>query len=170
MSRGELVPDEVTIGMLLERIAKPDAEPGFMLDGFPRTIAQAEALDVALAERGGAIDVVLYIEAPEDELIARLSGRWTCPDCGAIYHEQAHPPNHAGHCDDCGAGLVQREDDRPQTVRQRLDVNREWTAALVGFYERAGKLHTVDGCGAPSAVTERLLSVLDGVSVSVRKA
>ena len=170
MSRGELMPDEVTIGMLLERIAEPDAEPGFMLDGFPRTIAQAEALDVALAERGGAIDVVLYIEVPEDELIARLSGRWTCPGCGAIYHEQSNPPDHAGRCDGCGTALVQREDDRPETVRQRLDVNGEWTAALVEFYERAGKLHAVDGCGAPSKVTERLLSVLDGVSVSVQKA
>ena len=170
MSRGELVPNEVTIGMLLKRIARDDAEPGFMLDGFPRTIAQAEALDVALAEHGGAIDIVLYIEVPEDELIARLSGRWTCPDCGAIYHEQANPPDHAGHCNDCGGELVQREDDRPQTVRQRLSANREWTAALVEFYELAGRLHAVDGRGAPSEVTERLLSVLDGVSVSVRKA
>ncbi len=88
----------------------------------------------------------------------------------ATHHEQANPPDHAGHCDGCGTELVQREDDGPETVRQRLDVNREWTAALVEFYERAGKLHAVDGRGAPSEVTERLLSVLDGVSVSVRKA
>jgi adenylate kinase len=133
MSRGELVPDEVTIGMLLERIAKPDAGVGFMLDGFPRTIPQAEALDAALAERGGGIDAVLYIQVPEDLLMARLTGRWSCPNCGAIYHELTSPPKQPRVCDRCGAALTQRDDDRPDTVRARLDTNREWTEALARY-------------------------------------
>jgi adenylate kinase len=113
MSRGELVPDAVTIGMLLERIAKPDANVGFMLDGFPRTIPQAEALDRALADSGGGIDAVLYIQVPEDLLMARLTGRWSCPQCGAIYHELTNPPKQRGVCDQCGSTLSQRQDDRP---------------------------------------------------------
>ncbi len=163
MSRGELVPDEVTIGMLLERIEKPDAGAGFMLDGFPRTIPQAEALDRALAGRGEAIDAVLYIQVPEAELMARLTGRWTCPQCGAIYHERYNPPKQAGRCDHDGASLTQRADDRPETVQQRLEVNREWTEALADFYARAGKLHAVDGSGDPAGVTAALERVLDGV-------
>ena len=157
--------------MLLERIARADAAPGFMLDGFPRTIAQAEALDAALAGREAAIDAVLYIQVPEQDLMARLTGRWTCPDCGAIYHELHSPPKRERHCDNCpDTELTQRADDRPETVRQRLDVNREQTEALAGYYERAGKLLAVDGRGEPSEVAERLLAALDGMSVSARKA
>ena len=163
MSRGELVPDEVTIGMLLERIEKPDAQAGFMLDGFPRTIPQAEALDRALAGRGEAMDAVLYIQVPEAELMARLTGRWTCPQCGAIYHERYNPPQRAGICDHDSASLTQRADDRPETVQQRLEVNREWTEALADFYARAGTLHAVDGSGDPAGVTAALERVLDGV-------
>ena len=171
MARGELVPDDVTIGMLLERIAKPDAAPGFMLDGFPRTIAQAEALDAALAERGGAIDAVLHIDVPEGELMARLTGRWTCPDCGSIYHVLHNPPQREGRCDDCpDSELTQREDDRPETVRQRLDVNREQTEALATYYRGAEKLHTVDGSVEPTAVTEALMAVLARVLAAAQKA
>lgn len=166
MSRGELVPDAVTIAMLLERIAKPDAAPGFMLDGFPRTIAQAEALDAALAERGLAIDAVLYIQVPEAELLERLTGRHTCPGCGTIYHMRFDPPRDGKRCDECGRGLKQREDDRPETVRQRLDANRASTDALVEYYERAGTLHAVDGTGEPAAVTALLLRELSGVSAA----
>ena len=171
MSRGELVPDDVTIGMLLERIAKPDAEPGFMLDGFPRTIAQAQALDAALGERGAAIDAVFYIEVPEAELMARLTGRRTCPDCGSIYHVVHNPPQREGRCDDCpDSALTQREDDRPETVRQRLEVNREQTEALVVYYRGAEKLHAVDGAAKPAAVTEALMLVLNRVAAAAQRA
>jgi adenylate kinase len=164
MSRGELVPDAVTINMLLARIQRPDAAAGIMLDGFPRTIPQAEALDEALAEQGRRIDAVLYIKVPEDLLMARLTGRWSCPNCGAIYHELTSPPREAGKCDNCGAALTQRADDRPDTVRARLDTNREWTEALASYYELQGKLHTVDGTGEPSEVTARLTEEISTVS------
>ncbi|TAJ17376.1 MAG: adenylate kinase [Dehalococcoidia bacterium] len=157
MSKGELVPDEVTIGMLLERIAKPDAQVGLMLDGFPRTIPQAEALDKALAGRGQQIDAVLYIQVPESDLMARLTGRWSCPNCGAIYHNQTKPPKVAGKCDECGATLTQRADDQPATVKTRLDTNRAWTEALAEFYGKQGKLHEIDGTGEMDAITARLI-------------
>jgi adenylate kinase len=170
MSRGELVPDEVTISMLLDRIAKPDAAKGIMLDGFPRTIPQAEALGRALADQDRAIDAVLYIKVPEDLLMSRLTGRWGCPQCGAIYHELTSPPKHQGKCDRCGADLTQRADDRPETVATRLATNRSWTEALAEFYERQGKLHAVDGIGEPTDVTERLMGEIDAVSARAGKA
>ncbi len=170
MSRGELVPDEVTIGMLLDRIQRPDAAAGIMLDGFPRTIPQAEALDTALSDQGRAIDAVLYIKVPEDLLMARLTGRWSCPECGAIYHELTSPPAEAGKCDKCGATLTQRADDRPDTVRARLDTNRAWTEALADYYEAQRKLHTVDGTGEPDEVTARLTDEIASVSSGVEKA
>lgn len=170
MSRGELVPDEVTINMLLERIARPDAAAGIMLDGFPRTIPQAEALDAALANQGRGIDAVLYIKVPEDLLMARLTGRWSCPNCGAIFHELTSPPAEKGKCDRCGAELTQRADDRPDTVRARLDTNRTWTEALADYYEKQGKLHPVDGTGEPDQVTARLTTEIDAVSAASGKA
>ena len=170
MSRGELVPDEVTIGMLLDRIQRPDAAAGIMLDGFPRTIPQAEALDAALSGQGRAMDAALYIKVPEDLLMARLTGRWSCPNCGAIYHELTNPPAVAGTCDRCGAGLTQRADDRPDTVRARLDTNRAWTEALAEYYEKQGKLHTVDGTGGPDEVTARLTQAIAAVSSHAEKA
>lgn len=170
MSRGELVPDEVTIGMLLERLQRSDAAAGIMLDGFPRTIPQAEALDAALSDQGRAIDAVLYIKVPEELLMARLTGRWSCPECGAIYHELTSPPAEAGKCDRCGATLTQRADDRPDTVRARLDTNRAWTEALAGYYEAQRKLHSVDGTGEPDEVTGRLTDEIASVSSGVEKA
>lgn len=170
MTAGKLVPDEVTIGMLLERIAKPDAQVGLMLDGFPRTIPQAEALDRALAEQDSQIDAVLYIQVPEDELMERLTGRWSCPQCGAIYHTQTRPPKTDRVCDECGAALTQRADDQPTTVQARLDTNREWTEQLAAYYGAQGKLREVDGTGAPESITARLLEALDGLSLQGRKA
>lgn len=170
MSAGALVPDEVTIGMLLERIAKPDAAAGLMLDGFPRTIPQAEALDQALAGQGSQIDAVLYIMVPEAELMERLTGRWSCSQCGAIYHTQTKPPKTSGVCDECGGTLTQRADDQPETVKARLDTNRAWTEQLADFYGRQGKLHEIDGTGEPSDITQRLLSALQGVSAGSEKA
>ena len=170
MSRGDLVPDEVTIGMLLERIAQPDAAAGYMLDGFPRTIAQAQAqaLDAALAQRGVAIEGVLYLELPEPELVARLSGRRICDGCGAIYHLVHHPPRDSERCDNCGGALQQREDDRPDAVQRRLDVNREPTEALAEHYAHLGRLRRVDGSGEPSQVTERLLAAIESVSAAAQ--
>jgi adenylate kinase len=170
MSRGELVPDEVTIAMLLERIRRPDAAAGIMLDGFPRTIPQAEALDRALAELGRAIDAVLYIQVPEPLLVARLTGRWGCPNCGAIYHQLSSPPRAAGVCDRCGATLTQRADDQPATVQARLDTNRTWTEALASYYQAQRKLHGIDGTGEPAQITERLLVAISAVSGSAGKA
>ncbi len=166
MSRGELVPDEVTIGMLLERIAQPDAGQGIMLDGFPRTIPQAEALDVALSERGSPIDAVLYIQVPESDLMTRLTGRWTCPQCGAIYHVQASPPQTAGVCDNDQTQLTQRADDQPDTVKARLETNREWTEQLASYYGNASKLHAIDGTGDPAGITARLTSAIESVSAA----
>jgi len=170
MSKGELVPDEVTIGMLLERIAQSDAEKGIMLDGFPRTIPQAGALDAALWGRGSKIDAVLYIEVPEDQLMARLTGRWTCPTCGAIYHELSSPPKTAGRCDNEDAELSQRADDQPETVKARLDTNREWTEQLATYYAAAAKLHHIDGTGAPAEITDRLLTAIESVPVATTEA
>ena len=167
MSKGELVPDEVTIGMLLERIAKPDAQVGLMLDGFPRTIPQAEALDRALAGRGQQIDAVLYIQVPEGDLMERLTGRWSCPSCGAIYHNQTKPPKADGKCDECGAALTQRADDQPATVKTRLDTNRAWTEALAEFYGKQGKLQKIDGTGAMDAITARLIESISQVPGAV---
>lgn len=166
MSAGKLVPDEVTIGMLLERIAKPDARVGLMLDGFPRTIPQAEALDRALAEQGSKIDAVLYIQVPEADLVGRLTGRWSCSQCGAIYHMLTKPPKAAGVCDECGGVLSQRADDQPATVKARLDTNRAWTEQLAEFYGKQGKLHDIDGTGEPEEITERLLQAIARVTVT----
>ena len=164
MSAGALVPDEVTIGMLLERIAQPDAAVGLMLDGFPRTIPQAEALDAALANEGSKIDSVLYIQVPEAELVARLTGRWSCGNCGAIYHMQSKPPKAAGVCDECGGALSQRADDQPATVNARLETNRAWTEALAEYYGNQGKLQAIDGTGSPDDITARLEGALAKVS------
>lgn len=164
MSAGALVPDEVTIGMLLERIAKPDAAKGLMLDGFPRTIPQAEALDKALEGQGAKIDSVLYIQVPEAELVARLTGRWSCGNCGAIYHMQTKPPKAAGVCDECGGQLSQRADDQPATVNARLETNRAWTEALAEYYGNQGKLQAIDGTGSPDDITARLEAALAKVS------
>ena len=164
MSAGALVPDEVTIGMLLERIAQPDAAVGLMLDGFPRTIPQAEALDAALAQQDSKIDRVLYIQVPEAELVARLTGRWSCGNCGAIYHMQSKPPKVAGVCDECGGQLSQRADDQPATVNARLETNRAWTEALAEYYGNQGKLQAIDGTGSPDDITARLEGALAKVS------
>ena len=170
VSQGELVPDELTIGMLLERIEQPDAAAGTMLDGFPRTIPQAEALDAALGDRDQAIDGVMYIQVPEELLMARLTGRWTCPGCGAIYHELMHAPRQQGACDECGEQITQRADDQPETVSVRLAANRESTDALAGYYRAQSKLHDVEGTGEPADVTTRLVTILDDLSARVEKA
>lgn len=157
---GKLVPNELTIGMLLDRIAQPDCANGCMLDGFPRNLEQAEALDKALEAGGKQVDKALYIKVSEDELVRRLSGRWLCPKCAAVYHEVSAPPKTAGVCDKCGSELTQRADDKPDVVRTRLQVNMENMQPLVDYYDAQGKLSSVDGERDAPAVTADLKAAL----------
>ena len=144
MDKGELVPDEVTIGIVKERLSKPDCEKGFLLDGFPRTVAQAEALERLLNELNTKLDYVLHVKVPTEKLIERLTGRRICPTCGATYHVEFNPPKQEGICDHDGTELIQREDDQPETVKNRLDVNIEQTQPLLDFYEDKGYLVDID--------------------------
>jgi adenylate kinase len=145
MDQGELVPDEVTIGIVKERLAKDDCKNGFLLDGFPRTIAQAEALEQLLSELGLALDHVIHVDVPEEKLVERLTGRRICPTCGTAYHVIFNPPKVEGICDKDGSQLVQRDDDTAETVKKRLSVNIEQTQPLLDFYESKGYLVNVNG-------------------------
>ena len=145
MSRGELVPDKVTIGMLKERIEQPDAAPGVLLDGFPRTATQADALSSLLADNGQRVSVVLFISAPQEVLLKRLADRWTCGQCGAIYNTLSNPTHETGVCDRCGGQVVQRADDNPDVHRKRIDVYLEQTMPLVEYYRQKGLLAEIDG-------------------------
>jgi adenylate kinase len=160
MDRGELVPDAVTIDMLLERLAKPDAEKGILLDGFPRNTAQAEVLDKALADKGGRVDVAPYIEVPEADLVARLGGRWICRAVGHPYHELTKPPVTPGVCDVDGSDLYQRTDDQPATVQARLRQQLGALDTVVDYYRGKGVLKGVDGRRGINQVTEDLLVAL----------
>ncbi|MBI3158922.1 MAG: adenylate kinase [Chloroflexi bacterium] len=164
MNRGELVPDDVTIAMIQERLNRPDCSPGAVLDGFPRTPVQAAALATMLAEAGGkCVDVVPYIKVGEDELVRRLTGRWTCQENGHIFHEVFSPPKQAGVCDHDGSALYQREDDKAETVTRRIRVYLEQTAPLVAYYRNAGVLVEIDGNQAIEEVTAALLAALPPV-------
>ncbi|MBP2079002.1 adenylate kinase [Oceanobacillus polygoni] len=145
MDQGELVPDEVTIGIVKERLSKADCENGFLLDGFPRTIAQAEALQELLTELDRTINYVLHVDVPEEKLVERLTGRRICPTCGTTYHVVYNPPKVDGVCDKDGSTLIQREDDQPETVKKRLSVNIKQTKPLLDFYQDKGYLVNVDG-------------------------
>jgi adenylate kinase len=169
MEKGELVPDEITIQMVLERIAAPDCENGVIFDGFPRNLKQAEALDEALENQGKMIDSVVYIKVSEAELLERLGGRWICRQCQAPYHMVNSPPRTPRKCDRCGGELYQRPDDRPETVKERLRVYFAETAPLIDYYSRAGKLLEVGGEGSVDDVRERILVALDKESVRQRK-
>lgn len=164
IDRGALVPDGVTIAMILERLAKPDCRHGVILDGFPRTVEQARAFDRALAEKGEAISAVLYIRVSNEAIIERLSGRRVCRGCQANYHLSFNPPKRAGVCDLCGGELYQREDDRPETVRRRLEVYLAQTVPLVEYYREAGLLTEVDGEQGIEGVTADLMAAIAGVS------
>lgn len=160
MDRGALVPDEVTIGMLLDRIHEKDCEKGYILDGFPRTIPQAENLTKALAEEGTRVDAAIDIEVPDENILKRMGGRRACPKCGATYHVQFNPPKKEGICDVCGSSLVVREDDRPETVKKRLSVYHEQTEPLIAYYRKAGVLKTVDGTKDMDQVFEDIQALL----------
>ena len=160
IERGELVPDEVTIAMILERLDEPDCREGVILDGFPRTIEQAKALEEALAERGEAIAAVLYIRVSDEVIVERLSGRRICRNCQANYHVIFNPPKRPGVCDLCGGELYQREDDRPETVRKRLEVYLAQTAPLIEYYRKAGLLTEIDGEQDIEGVTADLMAAI----------
>jgi adenylate kinase len=160
MERGQLVPDDITIRMLLARLAREDAQAGVVLDGFPRNAAQAAALDDALAERGSRVDRALYIDVPPDELVRRLSGRWICAAAGHVYNENTNPPLRPGHCDIDGSELIQRADDRSDAIRTRLAVQLGALAQVVDHYRRTGALRTVDGVASIEEVTDGLLAAL----------
>lgn len=160
MEQGLLVPDEITIRMILERIAAPDCSEGYILDGFPRTLGQAEALDRALGEKGEAIEKVVYIKVSPEELVKRLSARFICRDCQTPYHEIASPPKVSGKCDRCGGELYQRADDTPETVRRRLEVYFAETTPLIDYYRAAGKLIEVDGERGIEEVSQELMAAL----------
>ncbi len=145
MDEGALVPDEVTIGIVEERLSKDDCQKGFLLDGFPRTLAQAEALDELLAKMNKSIDYVLHVDVDTDELVERLTGRRICPSCGATYHIKFNPPKQEGICDKDGEKLIQRKDDQPDTVKNRLEVNLEQTQPMLDFYSDKGSLVKIDG-------------------------
>ena len=158
MDRGDLVPDDVTIRLVMSWISAPEQSGGFVLDGFPRTLPQAEALDSAL-EPGG-IDRVLYVNVAEDELVRRLAGRFICRNCQAPYHAITSPPKEEGKCDDCGGELYQRDDDKADVVKNRLDVYFEETEPLVGHYSRSGVLREINGEGTVDAVGAFLVEAL----------
>ncbi len=160
MERGELVPDEVTVGMVRQRLQQPDCAGGAIFDGFPRTVAQAEALEALLAEMGGRLAVVPYIKVPEEVLLARLAGRWTCKVCGAMYHQLFSPPQQAGVCDRCGGELYQRADDTPETQKHRIQVYFEQTAPLIGYYREKGLLVEVDGQRGIDEIQAELLEIV----------
>ncbi len=156
MDRGELVPDDVVVGITRERLNAPDAHRGFVLDGFPRTAPQAEQLDGILEELDMQLHLIVNLEVPERELIRRMTGRRVCPNCGKTYHLVFHPPRSLGTCDECGTDLVQRDDDKESTVRQRLEVYRKQTEPLVHYYAESGLLLNLEGTGTVDQVYERL--------------
>ena len=158
MERGQLVPDDITIRMLLDRMSKPDAENGAILDGFPRNGAQAGALDDALAVDRGRVDRAVLIEVPDDELVRRMSGRWVCQDSGHVYNESTNPPRQAGVCDIDGSPLMQREDDRPETIRARLDLQLASLREVIDHYASTGILRRVDGLQSIDDVADDLLA------------
>ena len=161
MDKGMLVPDEITIRMVLERISAPDCGHGVIFDGFPRNLKQAEVLDEALTQQAKAIDSVVYIKVSEEELLGRLIGRWICRRCQAPYHTINSPPKVWGKCDRCGGELYQRPDDSVQTIKERLQVYFAETAPLIDYYAQAGKLLEVDGEGSVDDVKERILESLN---------
>ena len=164
MDAGDLVPDEVTNAMVRDRLAQPDAVDGFLLDGFPRNVQQAGELDDILDHIGSSLSVVLDLEVDQDEVVRRLSGRRTCKNCGHVWHLQYDPPKVAGVCDKCGGELYQRDDDRPETVRHRLEVYASQTAPLLQFYGDRGQLVAIDALGAVEDVTERAIGALTPVA------
>jgi adenylate kinase len=160
MDLGQLVPDSVVVGLIAERSLAPDCKNGFVLDGFPRNIAQAEALDKMLKQQGRQVDRAVLFEIPDEELVRRLSGRRTCPKCNSMYHVEHLPPKVGGVCDQCGNALVQRDDDRVDVIKKRLTVYHQQTEPLIGFYRAQSKLSSIDARRSAPEVGRALLEVL----------
>ena len=160
MDQGRLVPDEVVVGIVRERLTASDCNGGFMLDGFPRTLPQAEALDATLGEMKREIHHVISIEVDNEELLRRLTGRRTCRNCGAMYHIMFNPPQKDGICDQCGGELFQRDDDQEATIRARLQVYEEQTAPLIAYYNKKGLLHPIEGVGAIEEIFQKIVEVI----------
>lgn len=160
MDQGLLVPDELTVKILLDRVAQDDCKNGYVLDGFPRTIPQAEVLDRALVEMGDAIDFAVNVDVPDENIVKRMSGRRACLSCGATYHIEHIPPKMEGVCDQCGQELVLRDDDKPETVQNRLKVYHEQTQPLIDFYTGKGVLRSVDGTADMQDVFGAIVSIL----------
>jgi adenylate kinase len=160
MNRGALVPDAVIIGLVRERLQQPDCSRGYILDGFPRTVAQAEALEKTLAGLQASLDSVVSLEVPTEDLVLRIAGRRTCRNCGAMYHVRFSPSKTDGRCDACGGPTYQRDDDREETVRRRLAVYAEQTAPLISFYAARGLLRRVPGTGEIAEIFQRITAAL----------
>ena len=160
MDQGLLVPDELTVKILLDRVAQDDCKKGYVLDGFPRTIPQAEVLDKALAEINDQIDFAINVDVPDENIIRRMGGRRACLSCGATYHIEHIPPKKEGICDTCGKDLVLRDDDKPETVKNRLDVYHKQTQPLIDFYEAKGILKSVDGTVDMKDVFAAIVAIL----------
>ncbi|MFN7130682.1 MAG: adenylate kinase [Myxococcales bacterium] len=164
MEAGQLVPDEIVIGIIDERLRAPDAVKGFILDGFPRTVPQARALDEVLAKAGRRVDRVLAIEVPEEKIVERISGRRSCPKDGSVFHVIANPPKRDGFCDACGGELIQRADDKEEKVVERLRQYREKTAPLIAYYEERGSLARIQGVGTPEGIYTDIKQALTGAA------
>jgi adenylate kinase len=160
MTKGELVPDDVTVAMIKDRLTRPDCEGGAILDGFPRTPAQADALETMLQDFNGSVDIVPFITAEESVLIDRLGGRWTCRENGHIFNEKTNPPKEAGKCDFDGSELYQRDDDKAETVKNRIQVYFKQTSPLISYYRDHGKLVEIDGTQPIDQVTEDLMAAM----------
>lgn len=160
MDRGELVPDQIVIGLVDEKLKSPDCQKGFLLDGFPRTVPQADQLTALLKKKGEEIDRVVYFTLEKDEIVQRISGRRSCPQCNAVYHISSIPPKQEGLCDVCGSVLVQRNDDKPETVESRLTVYHGQTIPLIDYYKAKGVLVELEASGSVDQVQERLVALL----------
>ena len=160
MDRGDLVPDDVVIGLVEEKLGSSECASGFLLDGFPRTVPQADKLSELLGTKGLSLDRVIHFVLPREEIVRRLSGRRNCSKCPAVYHVESIPPKRNGVCDQCGGDLVQRSDDRPETVQSRLTVYEQQTAPLIDYYKRKDLLSELDGSGSVETVHDRLLALL----------
>lgn len=164
MDNGQLVSDDIVLGMIRERLSEADTRNGFILDGFPRNLAQAGALDAMLADLGKPLQAAILLDVPFEDLMQRLTGRMTCSKCGAVYNKYTHPPRQEGVCDACGGELTQRADDNEETVGKRLQVFEAQTAPLIEFYRAAGKLYTVDGRRPMEAIFADFRAIIDGLA------
>lgn len=160
MDKGLLVPDSLTVALVIDRIGQPDCSKGYILDGFPRTIPQAECLSKALAEKGEALDYAIDVDVPDENIVSRMSGRRACPGCGATYHIVYAAPAKEGICDKCGSELYLRDDDKPETVQKRLTVYHEQTQPLIEYYQKENILHTVDGTKGLEEVFQSITEIL----------